>query len=270
MNPPSAWAVAKRDAPQIAEQCWTHGFPVGPEGPLRAVPAVLLGHLELRQEQVGGQEPAAHLSQPAAVEKMVAASGGYDLPSFAKLTDLQDLGRGRPAEGHALPLSEPAQPPDAVDRGGAGAAEDRRSRSTRRRIHDQDDACATAGRSDGEDARLGRKRARRLHADLRTCTRRRARRWPRRRAASICRCNRASRREPASMRNARVTREETPWSTRQSSRSSCRRAARKRTSLRNAHAAQVDHRLPDDAAADPADRCCSSSIRRSTRCIWRR
>src|SRR5437588_7670065 len=26
MNPPSAWAVAKRDAPQVAEQCWTHGF----------------------------------------------------------------------------------------------------------------------------------------------------------------------------------------------------------------------------------------------------
>ncbi len=32
MNPPSAWAVAKRDAPEVAEQCWTHGFPVGPKG----------------------------------------------------------------------------------------------------------------------------------------------------------------------------------------------------------------------------------------------
>src|SRR5579862_2309035 len=32
MNPPSAWAVAKRDAPKVAEQCWTHGFPVGPKG----------------------------------------------------------------------------------------------------------------------------------------------------------------------------------------------------------------------------------------------
>ncbi|MBN8920622.1 MAG: extracellular solute-binding protein [Rhizobiales bacterium] len=32
MNPPSAWAVAKRDAPQIAEQLWTHGFPAGPKG----------------------------------------------------------------------------------------------------------------------------------------------------------------------------------------------------------------------------------------------
>ena len=58
MNPPSAWAVAKRDAPQIAEQCWTHGFPVGSERPLRAVPALLLEHLEFLQEQGGGQEPA--------------------------------------------------------------------------------------------------------------------------------------------------------------------------------------------------------------------
>jgi ABC-type glycerol-3-phosphate transport system substrate-binding protein len=32
MNPPSAWAVAKRDAPKVAEQCWTHGFPSGPKG----------------------------------------------------------------------------------------------------------------------------------------------------------------------------------------------------------------------------------------------
>src|SRR5262249_16323573 len=32
MNPPSAWAVAKRDAPDVAAQCWTHGFPSGPKG----------------------------------------------------------------------------------------------------------------------------------------------------------------------------------------------------------------------------------------------
>jgi hypothetical protein len=32
MNPPSAWAVAKRDAPQVAEQLWTHGMPAGPKG----------------------------------------------------------------------------------------------------------------------------------------------------------------------------------------------------------------------------------------------
>src|SRR5262245_37110420 len=32
LNPPSAWAVAKRDAPQVAEKLWTHGMPAGPKG----------------------------------------------------------------------------------------------------------------------------------------------------------------------------------------------------------------------------------------------
>ena len=47
----------------------------------------------------------------------MVASGGYDLPSFEKLTTLQGLGRGGAAEGHALPLSQPVQPPDPVGRG---------------------------------------------------------------------------------------------------------------------------------------------------------
>jgi hypothetical protein len=32
MNPPRAWAVAKRDNPQVAVQCWTHDMPRGPQG----------------------------------------------------------------------------------------------------------------------------------------------------------------------------------------------------------------------------------------------
>src|SRR3712207_9063362 len=31
-NPPSAWAVAKRDNPQVAEKCWYAPFPAGPAG----------------------------------------------------------------------------------------------------------------------------------------------------------------------------------------------------------------------------------------------
>ena len=58
MNPPSAWAVAKRDAPQGRRAVLDARLPGRAQGPLRAVPAVLLGHLELQQEPVGGQEPA--------------------------------------------------------------------------------------------------------------------------------------------------------------------------------------------------------------------
>ena len=32
MNPPSAWAVAKRDAPKVAEDCWHFPCPAGPKG----------------------------------------------------------------------------------------------------------------------------------------------------------------------------------------------------------------------------------------------
>ena len=32
INPPSAWAVARRDRPEIAEQTWHHGMAAGPAG----------------------------------------------------------------------------------------------------------------------------------------------------------------------------------------------------------------------------------------------
>ena len=142
-------------------------LPGRPEGPLRAVPAVLLGHLELLEEQAGGQEPAARICRSAtSVEKMVAASGGYDLPAFEKLTDLQDLGRGGAAQGHALPLPEPAQPPDAVDRRRAGAAARSPSRSTPRRIMTKMVVRYMQGEAMEKTLAWARERGRRLHADL--------------------------------------------------------------------------------------------------------
>ena len=32
MNPPSSWAVAKRDNPKVAENIWHHSMPIGPKG----------------------------------------------------------------------------------------------------------------------------------------------------------------------------------------------------------------------------------------------
>jgi hypothetical protein len=69
----------------------------GTEGALRTVRALLLGHLGLRQEQVGGL--LVHLSQRSSAEKMVAASGGYDLPSFAKFTDFTTWAEEGPPKG---------------------------------------------------------------------------------------------------------------------------------------------------------------------------
>ena len=99
MNPPSAWAVAKRDAPQVAEQCWTHGFPVGPKGRFAPFLPFFWGTWNFSKNQSAAKSLLAHLSQAAAAEKMVNASGGYDLPSFEKLTTFKVWAEAEPPMG---------------------------------------------------------------------------------------------------------------------------------------------------------------------------
>lgn len=89
MNPPSAWAVAKRDAPQIAEQCWTHGFPSGPNGRFAPFLPYLWGIWSFSKNKEASKSLLRYLSTRSAAEQMVAASAGYDLPSFEKLTDFK-------------------------------------------------------------------------------------------------------------------------------------------------------------------------------------
>src|SRR5215813_1339085 len=92
MNPPSAWAVAKRDAPQIAEKLWTHGMPSGPKGRFAPFLPFFWGIWNFCKNKSAAKSLLLHLSQPAAIEKLVAASSGYDLPSLS-LHDAKDLGR---------------------------------------------------------------------------------------------------------------------------------------------------------------------------------
>src|ERR1700710_2341355 len=82
MNPPSAWAVAKRDAPQVAEQLWSHGFPVGPKGRFAPYLPYFWSIWNFSKNKEAAKSLLVHLSQSSSVEKLVAASGGYDLPSF--------------------------------------------------------------------------------------------------------------------------------------------------------------------------------------------
>src|SRR6202023_3513151 len=86
MNPPSAWAVAKRDAPQVAERCWTHGMPAGPKGRYAPFVPYFWGTWNFSKNKPAAKSLLVHLSQRSSAEKMVAASGGYDLPPFAQFT----------------------------------------------------------------------------------------------------------------------------------------------------------------------------------------
>jgi ABC-type glycerol-3-phosphate transport system substrate-binding protein len=99
LNPPSAWAVAKRDAPLIAEQLWTHGMPAGPAG--RYAPSIpfFWGIWSFSSNKSAAKSLLAHLSQRTSIERLVDASHGFDLPSFANLSALKVWAEEGPPKG---------------------------------------------------------------------------------------------------------------------------------------------------------------------------
>ncbi|WP_375457962.1 ABC transporter substrate-binding protein [uncultured Enterovirga sp.] len=98
-NPPSAWAVAKRDAPDIARQCWTHGMPAGPKGRFAPYLPYFWGTWSFSRNKPAAKSLLMALSQPDAIAKMVEVSGGYDLPAYEKLTTLKTWAEAEPPRG---------------------------------------------------------------------------------------------------------------------------------------------------------------------------
>jgi len=109
MNPPSAWAVAKRDAPKVAEQLWTHGFAQGPKGRFAPFVPYFWGVWNFSKNQAAAKSLVVHLSQKPVVEKMVAASNGYDLPSFANFTTFSTWAEEAPPKGTLFHYPNPYQ-----------------------------------------------------------------------------------------------------------------------------------------------------------------
>ena len=99
MNPPSAWAVAKRDAPEVAAQCWTHGFPAGPKGRFAPYLPFFWSVWNFSKSKEAAKSLLVHLSQQSSIEKLVNASGGYDLPAYEKLTTLKIWAEMEPPKG---------------------------------------------------------------------------------------------------------------------------------------------------------------------------
>lgn len=99
MNPPSAWAVAVRDAPQIAEQIWHHGMPKGPAGRHGPFLPYFWGIWSFGKNKPAAKSLLTHLSQESSAQKMVEASKGYDIPSFEKLTTFKVWSEIGPPKG---------------------------------------------------------------------------------------------------------------------------------------------------------------------------
>ena len=98
-NPPSAWAVAKRDAPQVAEQVWHFPSPKGPAGHYVPHLPFFWGIWNFSRNKPAAKALLEHLSQREQVAQMVEASDGYDIPPFASLTDLDTWATVGPPKG---------------------------------------------------------------------------------------------------------------------------------------------------------------------------
>jgi ABC-type glycerol-3-phosphate transport system substrate-binding protein len=88
-NPPSAWAVAKRDAPQVAADCWTFPAPAGPKGRFVPTQDFFWGVYSFSQNKSAAKDLLEYLMQRENIEPRDVASSGYDLPPYAKLNDFK-------------------------------------------------------------------------------------------------------------------------------------------------------------------------------------
>ena len=163
MNPPSAWAVALRDAPQIAEQTWHHPMPKGPKGRYASFSQGALGIWSFAKNKSAAKSLLRYLATKEFGRGDGEIQQGLRHPTLRQLQDVCHLGRDRAAEGHALPLSRSARGSDPRRRGDAEPAW-RRGANLHAGPDDQDGRAPRAGRGDGEDAGLGGERDRRFPA----------------------------------------------------------------------------------------------------------
>jgi len=86
-NPPSAWAVAKKDAPQIAEDCWYVSNPAGPAG--RFVPYLpyFWGVWNFAKNKQAAKDLIEWLSEREQAQQLCTVTSGYDIPPFQSMTD---------------------------------------------------------------------------------------------------------------------------------------------------------------------------------------
>jgi ABC-type glycerol-3-phosphate transport system substrate-binding protein len=86
-NPPSAWAVALRDAPKVGEQIWHHPMPAGPKSRVLPLFATFLGVWEFSPNKRAAMDLIEWLSQREQVEALSIASRGFDIPPFQSMLD---------------------------------------------------------------------------------------------------------------------------------------------------------------------------------------
>ena len=89
MNPPSAWAVAKRDAPLIAADTWHFPCPMGPKGRFIPYNYSFYGNWAFSKNKSAAKSLITYLQQRDLVEGRCVASSGYDIPPLTSMGDFK-------------------------------------------------------------------------------------------------------------------------------------------------------------------------------------
>ncbi|MBV9786473.1 MAG: extracellular solute-binding protein [Acidisphaera sp.] len=98
-NPPSAWAVAVRDAPDVAKDCWTFSAPAGPKGRFVPHQTYFWGIWKFSQNQSAAKDLIEYLLQREQVEARDNVVQGYDLPPFPSMNDFKIWETVEPPKG---------------------------------------------------------------------------------------------------------------------------------------------------------------------------
>ncbi|MBS0640716.1 MAG: extracellular solute-binding protein [Acetobacteraceae bacterium] len=88
-NPPSAWAVARRDAPAVAEDCWSFPAPKGPAGRFEPYLPYFWGVWSFSKNKSAAKELITFLMQRDNVQERCAVVLGYDVPPFQSMLDFK-------------------------------------------------------------------------------------------------------------------------------------------------------------------------------------
>ena len=86
-NPPSAWAVAMRDAPAIAQDTWHFPAPAGPKGRFIPHSQNFWAIWQFAKNKTAAKELIEFLMQDDKVDARSAAVLGFDLPPYAKMAE---------------------------------------------------------------------------------------------------------------------------------------------------------------------------------------
>jgi ABC-type glycerol-3-phosphate transport system substrate-binding protein len=98
-NPPSAYAVAKRDNPNVAKELYEIPYPKGPKGRFAGYLPYLWGTWNFSKNKSAAKSLLSHLLQRENVEKIVTASIGYDVPSFESMRNFKIWEEVSPPKG---------------------------------------------------------------------------------------------------------------------------------------------------------------------------